>query len=118
MTTLNMPKATFESVNGVNSSDGSVDWMRYCGSLTTLNVPQNSTAIKSTSNPTYNPMNLADAPLTYQSMLKVANWLSDLTGQSAHTCTFKASAWNALTAAEQNTIDTILSGKNWNRAIA
>ena len=118
MVTLNMPKATFESVNGVNSSDGSVDWMRYCGYLTTINVPQNSTAIKPTSSPSYNPMYLADAPLTYASMLKVANWLSDLTGYSAHTCTFKASAWSALSSAEQTNIDNILSGKNWNRAIA
>lgn len=61
---------------------------------------------------------LPSSPLSYQSMLNVANWVKDRTGQSALTITFKATAWNALSSAEQNTIDGILSGKNWNRAIA
>lgn len=86
--------------------------------LTTISVSQNSTAILPTSSASNAPMNLQYLPLNYTSMLKVANWLCDLTGYTAHTCTFKASAWNALSSAEQNTIDSILSGKNWNRAIA
>ena len=89
-----------------------------CDALTTIDVPQNSTAILPTSTAANAPMDLQHSPLNYQSMLKVANWFSDLTGHTAHTCTFKASAWNALSSAEQNTIDTILSGKNWTRAIA
>jgi hypothetical protein len=89
-----------------------------CSALTTLNVPQNSTAILNTATAANAPMNISASPLTYASMLKVANWLIDLTGKTAHTCTFKATAWNALTAAEQTNIDTILSGKNWTRAIA
>lgn len=86
--------------------------------LTTLDVPQNSTAIKPSSSVADTPIDLHLSPLTYASMLKVANWLSDLSGYSAHTCTFKSTAWSALSTAEQNTIDGILSGKNWNRAIA
>lgn len=112
MTTCTMPKATWQAV--YNSTEA----FRNCNALTTLDVPQNSTAILNTSTAANAPINLSKSPLTYQSILNVANWLSDLTGYSAHTCTFNASAWNALTTAEQNNIDTILSGKNWNRAIA
>ena len=92
----------------------------FCNStlLSTIDVPQNSTAILKTSSASNAPMDLRTAPLDYASMLKVANWLSDLTGQSAHTLTFKASGWNALSSAEQTNIDNILSGKNWTRAIA
>jgi hypothetical protein len=89
-----------------------------CSALTTLNVPQNATAILPTSRAANAPMDLHYSPLTYASMLKVANWLSDLTGNAAHTVTFKTSAWNALTAAEQATIQGILSGKNWTLATA
>ncbi len=55
--------------------------------------------------------------LTYTSMLNIANWLCDRTGYTARTCTFNTTAWNALTAAEQSNIDTILSGKNWTRVL-
>lgn len=89
-----------------------------CNALTTIELPSAATAIEPSSAANVAPMDMRNSPLTYTSMLNVANWLSDLTGQSAHTCTFKASAWNALSTAEQNNIDTILSGKNWNRAIA
>jgi hypothetical protein len=51
-------------------------------------------------------------------MLAIANWVRDFTGYTAHTCTFKTTAWNALTAAEQDNIDAILTAKNWVRAIA
>lgn len=86
--------------------------------LTTLDVPQNSTAILRTSTAANAPMDLRYSPLSYQSMLNVANWLSDLTGYSAHTCTFKALVWNALSSAEQATIQGILQAKNWNLATA
>ena len=89
-----------------------------CNALTALEVPQGSTAILPTSTAVNTPMDLHFSPLTYTSMLKVANWLSDLTGYTAHTVTFKATAWAALTAAEQATIQGILSGKNWTLATA
>ena len=110
--TILMPLATFERVGGFTQA------FYNCAALTTLDVPQNSTAILPTSAPNNAPMNINASPLTYTSMLKVANWLSDLTGQNAHTCTFKTSAWNALSSAEQATIQGILSGKNWNLATA
>lgn len=111
----NMSSATFEAVNDSVLLNYAL-W-NNCTSLTTIDVPQNSTAILPSSSADSN-MNIRWSPLTNASMLKVANWLSDLTGYTAHTCTFKATAWNALTTAEQSTIDTILSGKNWTRAIA
>lgn len=110
--TLNMPSATWASVIRVYRT------FQSCSKLATLNVPENSTAIVPTSTPSDAPMDLHFSPLNYASMLKVANWLCDLTGQSAHTCTFKSTAWALLSTAEQNTIDGILSGKNWTRAIA
>lgn len=87
-------------------------------SLADFDVPQNPTAILPTSTAANAPVNLASSPLTYASMLKVANWLSDLTGYAAHTVTFKTTAWNALTAAEQSNIDAILTAKNWTRVLA
>ena len=109
-----MPNVNFSNVTSTKDANF---WNTFanCNALTTIDVPTNSTAIKPTSTA---PMDLRNSPLSYQSMLNVANWLSDLTGYSAHTCTFKTSAWNALSSAEQNTIDGILSGKNWTRAIA
>lgn len=109
---ISMPLATFASV----TNSGNI--FQNCGALANIDIPQNSTAILPTSTPSNAPMDSHWSPLTYASMLKIANWLSDLTGQTAHTCTFKSAAWNALSAAEQTNIDTILSGKNWNRAIA
>lgn len=109
---LDLGSATFASVTTTR------EWLYLDSLLTSINVPQNSTAVLPTSSPSTAPLDNKHSPLDYSSMLKIANWLSDLTGQSAHTCTFKTSAWNALSSAEQNNIDTILSGKNWNRAIA
>lgn len=138
LTQITLTSATFANVNNANSvfygcsSVVSIDLssatlasatntgaiLRGCNSLTTLDVPQNSTAILPTSTPTNAPLDLHWSPLTYASMLKIVNWVSDMSGQSAHTMTFKTSAWNALSSAEQNNIDSILSGKNWTRAIA
>lgn len=112
LVSLNMSAATFSTIVK------NIDTFTQCNSLTTLDVPQNSTAIVPTSSAANAPMDLRYSPLTYASMLKVASWLSDLTGYTAHTCTFKSSAWNALSSAEQSNIDSILSAKNWNRAIA
>ncbi len=112
LTEIKLSSATFADVINTQSM------FNTCSALASIDVPQNSTAILPTSTPSNAPINLSACPLDYASMLKVANWLSDLTGQTAHTCTFKSSAWSALTAAEQANIDTILSGKNWTRAIA
>lgn len=107
-----MSAATFENITK------NIDTFAQCYALTTIDVPQNSTAIAAGATPANTPMNFAACPLTYTSMYKVANWLRDFTGGSAHTVTFKTSAWNALTTAEQTTIDNILSGKNWTRVLA
>lgn len=112
LTTIDIPLFL---ANKVDDSNGA---FFNCDALTTINVPTNSTAILPTSTPANAPIYLGSAPLTYQSMLKVANWLSDLSGQTAHTCTFWASAWNALTQTEKDNIDAILFSKNWTRAIA
>lgn len=112
VTTINMPNATCEKI-------ANTFWaFDRCNVLTSFVVPQNSTAIVPTSSASNAPILISASPLTYTSMLAIANWVCDLTGQAAHTCTFKTSAWNALSSAEQTTIDGILSAKNWTRAIA
>ena len=113
---IDLSAATLSKVNDSNINNYPI--FQNCTSLTTLITTQQNTAISPTSQPNRGPMNVSYSPLTYQSMLNVANWLSDLTGYTAHTCIFKTSAWNALTAAEQTNIDTILSGKNWTRVLA
>lgn len=112
VTKLDISATTFESVTKTGNA------FQYMNLLVDLSVPQNSTAIVKTSTAANAPLNLSSSPLNYASMLKVANWLVSLVGYTAHTCTFKASAWNALSSAEQSNIDGILSGKNWTRAIA
>lgn len=107
-TTLDLSKATFANVTNMSSAFAGMS------NLQNLTLTETNTAFAAmTSNVT-----LQNSPLTYQSILNVANWLADRTNQTAITITFKASAWNALSSAEQNNIDTILSGKNWTRAIA
>ena len=112
LTTLDLSAATFASVTRVYRT------FYNCSKLTTFSVPGNSTAILPSSSASDAPMDLHWSPLDYASMLKVANWLCDLTGYSAHTVTFKTSAWNALTSAEQANIDSILTAKNWTRQLA
>lgn len=109
LATLNMQSATFASVTN------STNTFQNCNLLADIDVPQNSTALLPTGTAA---MDLHYSPLNYTSIYKVANWLSDLSGQTARSCTFRTSAWNALSSAEQTNIDTILSGKNWTRAIA
>ena len=129
LVTLDLSSATFASVTRLYRTWQSVSKM------TTLNVPGNSTAIVPTSSPSDTSVDLHWSILTYQSMLNVANWLCDLTGQSAHTITFKSSAWNDMLTTEekavltpqeqadlntlrQTTIDTILYDKNWTKQLA
>lgn len=112
LTSIDMTNATFEKVIY------SVRTFERLKSLTNLSLSVQNTAILKTSTAANASIYAGNSPLTYQSMLNLANWVSNLTGYSAHTLTYKASAWNALSTAEQNNIDTILSGKNWTRAIA
>ena len=109
---IKLDSCLFDKVSTMSNST-----YRSCNALTTFDVPQNSTAILPTSTAANAQMDLHWSPLTYTSMLKVANWLSDLTGNAAHTLTFKTTAWNALTAAEQSNIDAILTAKNWTRVL-
>lgn len=110
--TISMPNATFEAATDTR------DMFTSCTALTSLTVPGNSTAVAPSAGVGTTPINTRWSALDYASMLRVANWLRDFTGGTAHTVTFKTSAWNALTAAEQANIDAILSAKNWTRAIA
>ena len=104
MTTLNLDAATFAAATGANG------FVINMLALTTVVLPSSST---------WNvALDFRYSPLTYDSMVYVANWLKDLTGGTAKTVTFKTAAWNALTAAEQTTIQVILSGKNWTLATA
>lgn len=119
LTSIDMSVATFEKVARTTRGQNITIMFYNCTNLTTLNVPQNSTAILPTSTAGSAPMDLHwSLSLSYASMLKVANWLSDLTGYTAHTCTFKTDAWGALTQTEKDNIDAILTAKNWTRAIA
>ena len=140
-TSISMPIATFASAANASNVRGifygctalqSINWQSAtlqsiiyttnifytCNVLQNISVPTNSTAIAQTATPSNTPIDARYSPLTYQSMYNLASWVRDFTGYSAHTMTFKTSAWNALSSAEQNTIDGILSGKNWTRAIA
>ena len=110
LTSVDLSAATFAAV--VNN-----DTMFYnCTSLTTFAAPAAAVAFPTTA--TNTALSFSNSPLTYQSIVNIANWLADLTGANAKTVTFNATAWNALTAAEQATIQGILSGKNWTLATA
>lgn len=107
-TEINMSAALCGSVGGTTST------FEQNTNLTTLTLTNVATALATTAT----NLNLRWSPLAYQSMLNLANWVNDFTGYTAPTMTFRSASWNALSTAEQNTIDGILSGKNWNRAIA
>lgn len=109
---IDMSAATCELVENTTFAFQSLS------ALTTLKTPTNSTAISTTATTSNIPLNLRWSPLTYQSMLNLANWVSDFTGFSPSTITFRAASWNALSSAEQATIQGILQGKNWNLATA
>lgn len=107
LVSLDLSSATFAMVTNTNYMFADLK------NLTTINVPQGTFPI--TFGFTRSNSGIA---LTYQSMVNVANWCKDLTGGTAQSVTFNTTAWNALTAAEQSNIDTILSAKNWTRVLA
>lgn len=64
-------------------------------------------------------LNFTLSPLSYDSMLRVAGWLKDLTGGTAQTVTFKAATYNALTAEQKAELTRIIvTEKGWNLATA
>ena len=96
------------STTNVNN-DGNA--FKNCKKLTNLFVPQNSQQNYS--------INLSYSPLSYDSMLRVAGWLKDLSGGTAQTITFKADTYNALTAEQQAALTAIIvTEKGWNLATA
>ena len=107
LSTIDAPEATYESLGSGNNAN--LFGAGYTRTLRNFNAKANKLNVS---------MNLNGPNLTYQSILNCANWCKDRTGLSALTITFYSAAWNALSTAEQNNIDTILSGKNWTRAIA
>ena len=113
LASIDLSAATFENV---------ADSRQMFTDNTTLNsilLTETDCAILPTSVPTNAPIDLHYSQyLTYASMLAVANWLSNLTGYSAHTITFNTTAWNALTSTEQGNIDAELQRKNWTRLIS
>lgn len=106
---LFLPLANFSKVDSRNASEP----FRYCNSLTTVFNNQPGTYTKPTA---LSGCNMRESPLSYSAIETMANWLC--TTISQRNFTIKSTAWNALTAAEQNNIDTILSGKNWTRVLA
>ena len=111
----NMVTLRFDKANWITATNTQGSF-RYTNAFTTfvcntINCNVNPSASGSTI-----LMNMPESPYTYQSMLNFVNWLSDKTGYSASTITFKTSAWNALSAAEQSTLVGIANGKNWNLA--
>lgn len=106
--TLDMPKATFASVTSASAAFSGMSNLQNIVLTETNTAFANITA----------SVTFQNSPLTYQSILNVANWLADRSGMTAYAITFKTSAWNALSSAEQATIQGILSGKNWNLATA
>lgn len=114
--TLDMSVATFAKVTDLRDAFNQDVNNSH---LINIIVPNTASAIALNSTTTNGVVNLQYLKLlTYQSMLNVANWVRDFTGYSAHTCTFNATAWNALSSAEQATIQGILQAKNWNLATA
>lgn len=113
----NVVTLRFDKANFTSSSD--IQGMfRYMNAMTTFVCTVSNCNVNPSASGATVLMNLGESPLTYQSMLNFANWLSDKTGYSASTITFKSTYWNALTTDEKNTLDGIISGKNWTRAIA
>ena len=104
--TLNLPKATFAALP--SSAQAS---LINSTALVNLNVPNSGTFAA--------PLNLKNSPLSYESMLKAAGWLKDLSGGTAQTITFKADTYNALTAEQQAALTAIIvTEKGWNLATA
>lgn len=105
LSTINISKADLSNMLYINGA------FTNCTSLANLYVPNNS--------PLALTLSLSSCPLTYDSMLRVANWLKDLTGETAQTVTFKAATYNALTAEQQAALTAIIvTQKGWNLATA
>lgn len=67
----------------------------------------------------YNDITFASNPLSYDSMLRVAGWLADLTNEETQTVTFKKETYDALTAEQKATLEGIIvTQKHWNLATA
>lgn len=126
-----MPKAKFGKVTQVGytfSTCTSLETIDFSaavfGSLTsTANFFQSCSALKDLTVPassTFNlSFNLSASPLTYNSMLRIAGWLKDLTGGTAQTVTFCKATYDALTAEQQATLQGIIvTQKNWILATA
>jgi len=87
------------------------DMFQECSSLQNLFVPQSSTLNAN--------INLRWCPLSYESMLRVAGWLKNLTGQTALTIVFRSDTYNALTAEQKAELEGIIvTQKGWNLATA
>lgn len=133
LTSIDLHSATFASATSA------IDTFRYCGNITSLNInlanwsnvtlagnfirnnSKLTTIIISVNNGytkanSTSGCNITESPLTYQSMLNVANWLPITT--TSRSVTFKTSAFNALSAAEQANIQGLVTGKNWTLALA
>lgn len=110
--TISMPKATFESITTTaNANFFNGNYGNSIENWTTKAIDSQNKGIGVT-------FNFQAPTLNYTSFVNVANWLKDMSGQNTQTITVRAVAWNALSAAEQATIQGIVSGKNWNLATA
>ena len=65
-----------------------INMFKDCDALTDLYLKENGSPATS--------QDISKSPLTYDSMLRVAGWLKDLTGQESKNVTFKQSAYNDL----------------------
>ena len=136
---LSLPNATFESATScmemfygdrtlVSLSFENVDFSKItittnmfynCNSLTTLNIPKDGTFISLSSTAANAPLQLKYSPLSYASMLKLANWICDLTGKTSHDITFNQNTYDALAQEQKDTLyDIIHTQKNWTLATA
>ena len=105
---VNIPNVTFESVT---TTANSMNAFQNSKLISELIVP--NTSLMSVS------INFKDNVLDYDSMLRVAGWLKDLTGGTAQTVTFKADTYNALTAEQKAALTAnIVTQKGWNLATA
>ena len=105
MERLIMPKVQFDNIGTLSNP------FYQCKALQEIIVPTNSSF----------PLTISfeSSPLTYDSMLRVAGWLKDLSGGTAQTVTFKASTYDALTAEQQAALTAIIvTQKGWNLATA
>ena len=109
----NCKKLTTLQLHSINisNSEQSSQMFSSCNSLSELYIPQDSSNELS--------QDLRWSPLTYDSMLRVAGWLKDLSGGTAQTVTFKADTYNALSAEQKAEVEGIIvTQKGWILATA